>query len=90
LGVIEDERNELDERLFVLIASRIWLANSAPRVTRGAEQREEVSMEDETEYRQQDGAANADVDTANLKTAATLVATVFNVLTFTARNPFHG
>src|ERR1700680_2753855 len=92
LRVVEDERDELHQRLFGFVARGVRAAHG--RGTRpsaaATEEREEILFEDKAEDQQDQGATDANVRAAQLKasaTAAGLVATIFDVLTFLAGRP---
>ena len=93
LVVVENERDELDERALGVIASRIWLTDGGRRTSAAAtEKSEKVLLKDQTEDQQNQRAADADVHAAELESAATatLVATILDVLAITTGRPSHG
>src|SRR5262249_17896002 len=94
LCVIQNERNELNQRSFRLRSSGIRLARhvwcSRPAATN---QCEEVLFEDQAQNEQHDCAAEPDVHSAELKSASArtvVVPAIFNVLAFSTGRPFHG
>src|SRR5271170_2110531 len=90
LHIIEHERNELHGGLFRRILRGIRLARfGLRRASAAAEQRKEIHFENETQDQQDDGAADADMKAAELKTAATaaFIAAIFDVGTFAAGSP---
>ena len=73
LGVVQDESDEVDQRLFLLIARGIGLADSGAGRAHGAvaDQRQKVALENQAQDEQDNHAAQAEVNAAELKAAAT-------------------
>src|SRR6267154_5637281 len=88
LRVIERKGHERDQRALRSIARRIGLPDF--RWTGGcsatAQQGEKIGFEDEAENQENDGAADADVQAAELEASAStrLIAAIFDVLAFAA------
>jgi len=93
LHVIEHERHELHQGLLGFVLRGIWLAErSRWSCCSAAEKSEEIDLEYETENQQNDGATDADVDAAELKSATAasgLIAAILDVPAFAARSPSH-
>ena len=94
LGVVQNERHILHQRLFSGIAGRIRLADGRAGIHAGsaAEEAEQIGLENETENRQNDRPSDANVEPTDLESAATttaFIAAVLNVTTFATWRPFH-
>ena len=92
LRVIQDEGDKVDQRLFLLVAGRIGLADRRCRVSDGtvADERQEVAFENDAQDEQDDHAAQSEVNSSGLKAATTaFVAPIFNVVAASARCPAH-
>ena len=91
LRVVEHEGDELHEGLFGGVAGRVRLADGRAGVACAAvKQGEDVCAKDDAQDQDDNRAADADVDSAELKAAtAALVATILDVGAFTAGRPSH-
>src|SRR5439155_14422145 len=83
-----NKRDKLDFALFSGIARRVGLAHHSS--TRGrAQERQEVAMEDEAQYQEDDEAADADVNAADLKSSTAFTPAIFNVVAASTQCPSH-
>src|SRR5579862_6748007 len=92
LRVVEDEGDEIHERLFLLIEGSIGLRHrGCAAVDRaGADQRQKIALEDQAQDEQYDDSAQPQMNSYGLKAAAAIVTAIFNVITPDAGGPAHG
>jgi hypothetical protein len=81
LCIVQDEGHELDQRLFLLVPSRVRLAyRGRARARRSAyEQREKILFENQAQHQQDQCAANAQMHPSKLESSAStaLIAAIF-------------
>jgi hypothetical protein len=94
LRIIQDKRDELNQRFLRCVSGGIGLADCcwSGTASTSSEQGEKILLEDEAKYQQDERAADADVHPAELESSATsgVVAAIFDVFTLTTWCPAHG
>src|SRR5882724_4876005 len=83
LSVVQDERDEVDQGLFLRVAGGIGLRHRAAARVHGAVpyQRQEITFENQAENKQDDDTAQTEMDASGAEAAsATFVAAIFNVV----------
>jgi len=90
LRVVQDKSHELHQRLLLLVAGGIGLRNGRARVHGAvAYQREKITFEDQAQNKQNDDAAQAEVNASGAKAASAFGAAVFYVVTAATWGPAH-
>src|ERR1700692_840640 len=87
LGVVQDESDEIHQRLFLLVADGIGLGDHGAAGARrvGAEKRQKVALENQAEHEKHDDAAQSEMNASGLEAAsAAFVAAIFNVVAASA------
>src|SRR6202030_4066846 len=95
LRIVEYKRDKLHQRLFSLVPHCVRLAHLSRSACTAANtsQRQKIPFENETQDQQNDEATDSDVTAADVKastSAATIISSIFDVVTSSARSPAHG
>src|ERR1035438_6226797 len=91
LSVVENEGDQLNQRLFRGVTGGIGPANGGGRRAATTKQPEEILSEDEAQYQQDERPADSQMHPAELESSAPagIVAAIFDVLAFITRCPAH-